>query len=99
MSDNHVKRSKREEMLDWLMAIEERLHRTTSGKFVHLTYCLGEEYPMSDWQRQYHHVHDGEEFVFVSDNMTGDLLYVVNVSADAVLTAISEVMDLLSRKF
>ena len=99
MADNYVKRSKREEMLDWLMAIEERLHRMIPGRFIHLTYCLGEEYSMSEWQRQYHHVRSGEEYVFVSDNTTGDLLYVVNVSADAVLTAISEVMDLLSRKF
>ena len=90
---------KREAMLDWLMAIEERLHRTTSGKFVHLTYCHGEEYPMSDWKRQYLHILSGEEYVFVSDNVTGDTLYAVNITGDAVLTAVWELMGLLSKKF
>ena len=91
--------TKREEIFDWLMAIETRLHRTTSGKFIHLAYAHGEEYAMSDWKRQYLHILSGDEYIFVSDDATGDVLYAVNVTGDAVLTAVYELMKLLSAKF
>ena len=51
----------------------------------------------SEWQRMQFHPHSGDElFLFYGDD---ELLYVVNVSADAYLTAIWEAMDLASRKF
>lgn len=99
MTNDHEKRKRKEEILDWLMAIEERLHRTIRGKFIHLTYAHGDEYAMSDWKRHYLQIMSGDEYVFVSDNETGETLYAVNVSGDAVLTAVWEVMGLLSRKF
>ena len=40
----------------------------------------------------------GMEYIYVYDS-DGYLLYAVNVTADSVLTAIAELMDLISRKF
>ena len=41
----------------------------------------------------------GWEYIYIRHLITGDLLYAVNVTGDSVLTALSEFMDLLSRKF
>ena len=92
--------TKAEEIADWLLVIETRLHRTPCGRFVHLSYTDNTgSLKLSDWQRKYHHILSGEEYILVTDNTTGDLLYAVNVTGDAVLTAIYELMKLLSAKF
>lgn len=54
---------------------------------------------LSDWERKYHHILTGEEYFYIREVDTGDLLYTVNVTGDSVLTALSELMNLLSRKF
>lgn len=59
----------------------------------------------SDWNRNRFHLHAGEEFFFVWETSRPDvadiygLLYAVNVTADSLLTAASELMNLVARKF
>ena len=53
----------------------------------------------SPWDRSYHHITPGDEYFWIFDGVTGDLLYTVNVTGDSVLTAASELMNLLARKF
>ena len=57
------------------------------------------ESAVSVWERQYHHLVPGGEYFWIWERETGDLLYTVNVTGDSVLTAASELMDLLARKF
>ena len=55
----------------------------------------------TDFQRRYHGIVTGCEYFFfwVVDENGNHLLYVKDVSADAPLTAMYELMDLASRKF
>ena len=41
----------------------------------------------------------GSEYIYIREVDTGALLYAVEVTGDSVITALSELMDLLSRKF
>jgi len=54
---------------------------------------------LTDWERRYHRIMPGGEYVYIREVDTGDLLYAIEVTGDSVLTALSEVMELLSRKF
>lgn len=54
---------------------------------------------LTDWERHYHSILPGGEYIYAREVETGDLLYVINVTGDSVLTALSELMDLLARKF
>lgn len=54
---------------------------------------------LKPWDVQRFGILSGEELFMVWDDRTGDLLYVVNVTADSMLTAVSELMNLLARKF
>ena len=53
----------------------------------------------TEWERKRFHLRPGGEWILIWDNVTEDLLYAIDVSADSVLTALAELMDLLSRKF
>ena len=59
----------------------------------------------TDWQRRRNHIYAGGEYFLVWDYSPDwetdepDLLYAVDVSADSLLTAASELMNLVSRKF
>lgn len=56
----------------------------------------------SDWTREYHGILPGVEYFMVYETKAAAPdcpLYVVNVTADSYLTAASELMDLISRKF
>ena len=50
-----------------------------------------------EWNTKYLGLLEGEEYFLVS--LDDNLLYAVNVTGDSVLTAFSELMNLLSRKF
>lgn len=52
----------------------------------------------TDWTRSYFEIFPGQEYFYVRRKF-GPLLYAVNVSADSVLTAASELMQLLAAKF
>lgn len=52
----------------------------------------------SDYERERFHLVPGDEYFFIYQ-ANGALLYTVNVTADAPLTAASELMELIARKF
>jgi hypothetical protein len=54
---------------------------------------------LTDWERRLHRILPGGEYIYVREVDTGDLLYAVDVTGDSVITALSELMDLISRKF
>ena len=54
---------------------------------------------LTDWERRYHHISVGGEYIQVREVDTGDLLYAVDVTGDSVLTALGELFDLLTKKF
>lgn len=71
--------------------------------FSQLTNEIIEEF--SAWDRKRFNLLAGDEYFFVWETSLPDaadpygLLYVVNVTADSLLTAASELMNLASRKF
>ena len=54
---------------------------------------------MSPYDQRRFHLMPGEEYFFIFERETDYLLYVVDVTADSTLTAISELVNLLARKF
>ena len=89
-------------MTNALISVERILKQARPDKKLELTYTRETSQTVNsftDFQRQYFGIRPREEYIYVFDLETGDLLYAVNVTADSVLTAISELMDLLSRKF
>ncbi len=52
----------------------------------------------SDYQRRRFHIHTGDEYFLIWEK-GAQLLYVVDVTADSALTAASELMNLVCRKF
>ena len=54
---------------------------------------------VSPYDQRRFHLMPGEEYFFIFEKATDDLLYVVDVTADSILTAISELVNLLARKF
>ena len=53
----------------------------------------------TEWEQRYFHIMTGEEYFFIWDEEEDRLLYVVNVTGDSVLTALSELMNLIGKKF
>lgn len=53
----------------------------------------------TEWERKHHQIVRNDEYFWIWERETGDLLYTVNVTGDSVLTAASELMNLLARKF
>ena len=54
---------------------------------------------LTDFERQYHKIIPGDEYIYIREVDTDDLLYAVNVTGDSALTALSELMKLLADKF
>ena len=52
----------------------------------------------TDWERKYFGIGNGGEYFFIWEDEEY-LLYVVDVTGDSVLTALSELMNLIGRKF
>ena len=91
-------KSKEEEINYGITAISGYLAILKPQKKWNIYYDVAKEnHNFSDWDRQYHGIIDGEEYFFVYDN--NHLLYVINVTGDSTLTAMSELMELLARKF
>ena len=53
----------------------------------------------TEWERKHHQIVRNDEYFWIWERETGDLLYTINVTGDSVLTAASELMNLLARKF
>ncbi len=57
-----------------------------------------EEYAeFSDFEKSYHHLHLGEEYIIIANPETN--LYFVDVTYDSMLTAVYEAMKLIQNKF
>lgn len=64
-----------------------------------LEYWVGDD-GLSEFQKEWHCVAWGDEHIRIyKHDPNSYLLYVVHIGADSVLTAMSELMDLLSWKF
>lgn len=90
------------EINEWLKDIEERLNRLSYREepvMLRYVYENAESVKrFSDWDRQRLGVLSGLEMIYVIEQ-SGHCLYAVNVTADSVMTAIWELMGLLSKKF
>ena len=53
----------------------------------------------TEWEQKYFHILTGEEYIIIWDEEESHLLYVINITGDSILTALSELMNLMSRKF
>jgi hypothetical protein len=53
----------------------------------------------TEWQRELKRIYAGNEYFHIWDGRDGSLLYAVNVTSDSLLTAASELMQLIARKF
>lgn len=53
----------------------------------------------TEWERKYHQIVRNDEYFWIWERETGDLLYTINVTGDSLVTAASELMNLLARKF
>lgn len=85
ITDNILRLVDEKKALNWDLTYRKE----TEESILHLT----------DWERKYHHISVGEEYIYVREVDTGDLLYAVNVTGDSVLTALGELFDLLTEKF
>ena len=54
---------------------------------------------VSPFDQRRFHLMPGEEYFFIFERATDALLYAVNVTGDNTLTAISELVDVLAKKF
>jgi hypothetical protein len=88
--------------------VEKLIRSYGRRKDISVTFsCLTNEIieEFSTWDRKRFGLVSGEEYFFVWENSRPDvadpygLLYVVCVTADSLLTAASELMNLVSRKF
>lgn len=80
--------------------ITTMIHTFTASADVTVSYeniTAAEIAKMDEWTRMEHHFLPDEEYFLVY--LGKKLLYTVNVSCDAPLTAASELMDLVARKF
>lgn len=80
-----------------------RIDRIAAGEgaLIRTEYVGADEHPegMDEEDRRMHGIVEGDEYILVRSDVNGRVLYAVNVSADSVLTAISELMKLLAQKF
>ena len=53
----------------------------------------------TEWQRELKRIYAGSEYFHIWDGRSGSLLYAVNVTSDSLLTAASELMQLIANKF
>ncbi len=62
-----------------------------------IAYDIPEHVSLTDWDRKYLNLIDGEKyfFIFIEDKLT----YAVNVTGDSILTAIQELINKLAAKF
>lgn len=90
--------NKQEEINRGLAAITKYLKTLKPQKVWQIYYTIAEEHHnFTEWERQYFGILNGEEYLLIYDSVK--LLYVINVTGDSTLTALSELMDLLARKF
>ena len=77
--------------------IEEILEHIRPNNGWEIAYDIPEHISLTDWDRKYLNLVDGENYFFIY--VDSKLLYAVNVTCDSVLTAIQELVTKLSAKF
>lgn len=81
--------------------IQEMLQLINSEKKWTIKYFYPKDFhefePYSPWDVQRHHLFVNDEYFLIMDD--DGILYAVNVTGDSVLTAVEELMLLLSKKF
>ena len=77
--------------------IEEILEYLRPNNQWEIAYDIPEHVHLSDWDRKYLGVIDGEDYFFIF--VEGNPLYAINVTGDSVLTAIRELVEKLADKF
>lgn len=93
---------KHDEMAHAIRCISSLLQKVRPDKDIDIAYRredMESVKEFSDWDRQCHHILSGDENIYIWDAKNGTLLYAVNVTGDSVLTAISELMSLIAKKF
>lgn len=73
-----------------------------NGALLDLEYIKADEKYMErrdEAEKELHPLFPGDEYILIRSAVDGHLYYEVNVTGDSVLTAVSEAMQLLARKF
>lgn len=77
--------------------VEEMLECIRPGNDWKIVYSIPSKVTLSDWDRKYLGVIDGEDYFFIF--VENRPLYAVNVTGDSVMTAIQELVTKLAAKF
>ena len=89
--------TKTAQILNCTKKIEEILDCIRPGHNWEIAYDIPEHVCVSDWDKEYLGLIDGEEYFFIF--IGEELMYAVNVTGDSVLTAIQELVTKLAAKF
>lgn len=92
-----MNKNKTEQILFATKKIEEILEHVRPNNGWEIAYDIPEHVSLTDWDRHYLNLINGDEYFFIYVN--SELLYAVNVTGDSVLTAIYELIDKLAKKF
>jgi len=88
---------KTKQIIFGMSKIQEILNNIRPGNTWEIAYDNPERVPLSDWDRNYHNLIDGEDYFFIWQDKK--LLYTIDVTGDSVLTALWELMEKLAKKF
>lgn len=77
--------------------IQEILDHIRPNNNWEIVYDTPEHVPMTEWDRKYLQLCNGEDYFFIF--VGSQLLYAVNVTGDSVLTAMQELITKLAEKF
>ena len=84
-------------ILECTKKIEEILQIIRPDNNWEIAYDTPEHVDLTDWDRKYLQLIDGEDYFFIF--VDGSPLYAVNVTGDSIICALYELIELLSRKF
>lgn len=98
--------TKAQKIMKCISMVEDMLDIINPDKRWWLAYGGANDLPfrLTEWEMQYHSIREGnEEYIFVfemrDDGERDTLLYTINVSGDSAICAMSELFNLLGRKF
>lgn len=87
---------KQDQISKCIMKVEEMLEYLRPNNGWRITYS-NTAVSLDDWDIKRLGIIEGEEYIYVY--VKGSLLYAINVTADSVLCAMSELLNLLTNKF
>ena len=81
-----------------IVKIQEILNNLSPGNDWKIIYTNNSEaFNLSNWDKEYHRIYQDEEYFLIFNKER--LLYAVNVTGERPIFALSELMNLLGRKF